>query len=175
MRLLKILSLNQLLHACMQLRHISKTEKMLNSNISSTRSHNMVNLCPLTFETGWRVWGTLANFNRFRVLASLLHRRRLTEVNQTLHDIWPSPGLVHCIHFWRFLSGNGILPGAVFTLRPSLAFSYIGSVTPRHSSSGFSQTLRRHTRNRITELSFLVIFNRARHLYSEGAWPSRWA
>jgi len=34
------------------------------------------------------------------------------------------------------LAPNGILPCAVFTLRPSLAFSYIGSVTARYSSSG---------------------------------------
>jgi len=54
----------------------------------------MVNLGPLTAEISWRVWGTPANFNRFRVLASLLHRRRSTEVNKTLKDIWPSPGLV---------------------------------------------------------------------------------
>jgi len=33
------------------------------------------------------------------------------------------------------LLGNGILPGARFTLRPSLAFSYIGSVITRHSGS----------------------------------------
>ena len=38
--------------------------------------------------------------------------------------------------FWGFLSPNRILPGAKFTLRPSLVFSYIGSVTARHSSSG---------------------------------------
>jgi len=31
-------------------------------------------------------------------------------------------------------SPNGILPGAKFTLHPSLAFSYIGSVTAWHSS-----------------------------------------
>ena len=37
------------------------------------------------------VWGTPVNFNEFRVLASLLHRRRAMEVNQTLHDVWPSP------------------------------------------------------------------------------------
>jgi len=36
---------------------------------------------------------------------------------------------------------NGILPGAKFTLRPSLAFSDIGSVTARHSSSGASAKL----------------------------------
>jgi len=49
------------------------------------------------------------------------------------------------------LPPDGILPGAKFTLRPSLAFSYIGSVTARNSSSG--QTLRRGIRNGITELS----------------------
>jgi len=39
-----------------------------------------------------------------------------------------------------------------------------------HSSRavGVSQTLRRGTRNGIAELSLLVIFNRRRHLYSEG-------
>jgi len=40
------------------------------------------------------------------------------------------------IHFWRLLPCNGILTATIFTLRPSLAFSYIGSVTARHSSSG---------------------------------------
>jgi len=49
-------------------------------------------LGPLTAETGWRVCGTPANFNGVRVLASLLQRRRSTEVNQTLHDVWPSAG-----------------------------------------------------------------------------------
>jgi len=32
-------------------------------------------------------------------------------------------------------AADGILPRAKFTLRPSLAFSYIGSVTACHSSS----------------------------------------
>jgi len=40
-----------------------------------------------------------------------------------------------CIFATEF-GADGILPGAKFTLRPSLAFSYIGSVTVRHSSSG---------------------------------------
>jgi len=40
-----------------------------------------------------------------------------------------------------------------FTLRPSLEFSYIDSVTARHSSSRRQPTLRRGTRNGITELS----------------------
>jgi len=111
---------------------------LLNGNISSICSHNMVNFRPLTDDICWRVCGTPANFNGFRVLASLLHRRRSTEANQTLHDVWPSPTLVHYIHIilGGLLPPSGILPAAKFTLRPSFAFSYIGSVTARHSSSG---------------------------------------
>jgi len=97
----------------------------------------MVNFGQLAAEIGLSVAGTPANFNRFRISASLLHRRRSPEANQTLHDVWPSPGLVRYIYtFGGLLPPNGILPGAKFALRPSLAFSYIGSVTARHSSSG---------------------------------------
>jgi len=81
-----------------QLRHVSTIgKKMLNSNISSTCSHNMANFGPgpLTADIGWRVLGTPANFNGFRVLVSLLQRRRWPEANKTLHNLWPSPGLVH--------------------------------------------------------------------------------
>jgi len=55
---------------------------------------------PLAAEIGSDVWGTPANFNGFRVLSSLLQRRRSTEANQTLHDVWPSPGLVHYIYIF---------------------------------------------------------------------------
>jgi len=71
---------------------------MLNSNISSTCPRNMVNLGPLAAEIGWLVWGTPANFKGFRVLDSLLQRRCSTEANQTLHDVWLSPGLVGYIY-----------------------------------------------------------------------------
>jgi len=60
----------------------------------------MANFGPLTAEIDWRVWGTPANFNGFRVLASLLQRRRSTEANQTLHDVWPSPGLVDYLYIF---------------------------------------------------------------------------
>jgi len=69
-------------------------KNLLNGNISSICLYNMVNLSPLTAEIRWRIWGTPANFNEFRVLASLLQRRRSTEVNQTLPDVWRSPALV---------------------------------------------------------------------------------
>jgi len=96
----------------------------------------MVNFGPLTAETGWRILCTPANFYGFLVLASLPHRRRSTEVNQALHDVWPYLGLVH-IYRYTFLSPNGILPSAKFTLCPSLAYSYISSITALHSSSAY--------------------------------------
>jgi len=75
---------------------------LLNGNISSICLYNMVNFGRLTSEICWPVWGTPANFNGFHVLASLLHRRRSTEVNQTLHNVRPSPALVGILymHFW---------------------------------------------------------------------------
>jgi len=105
--------------------------------------------------------GTPANFNGFRSLASLLQWYCSTEANETLHDVWPSPGLVHYIYsFGGSLPRNGILPGAKFTLRPSLVLSYIGSVTALHWSSG-------------RQPNFSAL-SRGRHLYLAG-WPSRWA
>jgi len=118
--------------------YIDNRKKLLNSNISYRYIQNMINFGPLMAEIDWRVWGTPANFNGFRVFASLLQRRRSLEANQTLHDVWPSSELVHYVYIFvrRLLPSDGILPGAKFTLRPSLSFSYIGSVTVRHSSRG---------------------------------------
>jgi len=50
---------------------------------------------------------------------------------------------------------NGIFPRAKFTLHPSLAFSYIGSITAWHSSSG--------------RWPNFAAFSRGRHLYSAEA------
>ena len=70
------------------------------------------------------------------------------------------------IHFRGLLPPNGILPGANFTLCPSLAFSYSGSVTARQWASaklcGVVQRME------------LENFHRRRHLCSAGR-PSRWA
>jgi len=43
----------------------------------------MVNFGPLAAEICWRVWGTPANFNGFRVLAALLHGTLVVGVSQT--------------------------------------------------------------------------------------------
>ena len=119
-----------------QIRHISTIGKnLLNSNASSTCPHNMLNFGQLTAEIGSVVWGTPANFNGFRVLASLLQRRRSTDINTKLCTILAvsCAGILY-IHFRRLLPANGILPAARFTLRPSLPFSCI--VTARYSSNG---------------------------------------
>ena len=108
-------------------------KNLLNTNISSTSPHNMVNFNPLMAETGWRVWGTPANFNGVNILASLLQRHRSIEVNQTLHMFGR---LLGWYTFSGALAPNGILQSAKFTLCPSLAFSCFGSVTVRHWSSG---------------------------------------
>jgi len=69
-----------------QLRHVSKSEKnLLSSNTSSTCPRNMVNFGQLiTAEIGSGVWGTLANFTGFRVLAALLYSTLVVGVSQTL-------------------------------------------------------------------------------------------
>ena len=144
-----------------QLRHISTIGKKLNSSISSRCPHNMANFGPLTADIGSRVWGAPAKFNGFRVLASLLHRRHPPEVNQTLHDLWPSPGLVHYIYIF-----GGSCPWQKFAtcklhlaskscvlLGPILAALLHG--TP---AAGLSQTLRRCTRAYRSDVSRTITF-----------------
>ena len=97
----------------------------------------MANFGPLAAEIVSLVWGAPANFNRFRVLASLLQRRRSTEANQTLHDVWPSPARLHYLYTF-----GGCCPVTEFCqVQNSVCVlqvlrSPIGSVTARHSSSG---------------------------------------
>jgi len=47
----------------------------------------MVNFGILAAEIGSLVWGTLANFNGFRVLAALLHGTPVLDVSQTLQRL----------------------------------------------------------------------------------------
>jgi len=113
-----------------------------------------VNFGLLTAEIGWRVWGTPANFNGFRVLAMLLQRRRSPETNQTLHDVWPSPGLVHYVYIF-----GGSCPLTEFcqvqssfcvqVLRSHIFAALLHGTRP----VGVSQTLQLGTRNGITELA----------------------
>ena len=44
-----------------------------------------------------------SKFQRVRVLASLLQTRHSAEVDQTLHDVWPSPGLIYYIYIYIYI------------------------------------------------------------------------
>ena len=66
---------------------IDSRQKTLDSNISPTCPHNIVNFGRLAAEIGLVVWRTQANFNRFRVFASLLHGIRAVGVSQTLQRL----------------------------------------------------------------------------------------
>ena len=68
-----------------QLRHVwTIGNNFLNVDTCPTCAHNMVNFNLLTADICWRVWGTPANFNGFRVLAALLHGTLVVGVSQTL-------------------------------------------------------------------------------------------
>ena len=78
---------------------------------------------PLYVLTTWWTWPTsgwdrfvgLGHPSKFQWVSHLgfiTAYRRSVEVNQTLHDVWPSPGLVRYIHFLEHLPPNGILPVA---------------------------------------------------------------
>ena len=63
---------------------IDNRKKLLNSNTCSTCSDNIMNFGLQTAKICWRVLGTPANFNGFRVLAALLHSTVVVGVSQTL-------------------------------------------------------------------------------------------
>jgi len=120
-----------------QLRHISTIGKNIQQQYLF---HMFSQYGELQATNSWDRLASLGHPSKFQRLSRLgfiaIHRRRSAEVNQTLHDVWLFPGLIHYVCILGALAPNGILPGAIFTLCPSLALSYIGSVTARHSSRG---------------------------------------
>ena len=101
------------------------------------------------------VWGTPVNFNGFCVLISL-RQWRLTEANQTAWCLAVSWADTLYIYIYIYTFGDSC-PLTEFchvqhSLCPSLALSYFGGVTARHSSS-------------VRQPNFAAL-NRGRHLYS---------
>jgi len=65
--------------------HIDNWKKLVKQQYLSHTSLQYGELRPTyTAEICWRVWGTPANFNGFRILAALLHGTLVVGVNQTL-------------------------------------------------------------------------------------------
>jgi len=113
--------------------YIDNRKNSLNGNISFIGSHNMMNFGPLTAEICWWVWGTPANFNGFCVLASLLHRRRSSEVTKLCTMFGRLLRWYITYTFWGLFFVTEFLPAAKFTLRQSLASSYTGIHTYIHT------------------------------------------
>ena len=120
------------------LRNYRQLERnLLNSSVSFTCFDNMVNFGPLT--NGWDRLASFAHPSKFQQVSRLGFVTAPTSLNEG------QPKFARClavsfagtlyIHFRGLLPRNGSLPGAKFTLRPSHAFSCIGSFTARHSSS----------------------------------------
>jgi len=132
----------------------TRKETLLNSNISSSCLHNMDDFGPLTAEICWRVWVTPTNFTGFRVLASLLQRRRSPEANQTVHDVWPSLALVQ-VHY-IYIVGDSCPLTEFCLVQNSLCVQVLRSpilAALVHRNPAAGQSLRRGTKNGITELS----------------------
>jgi len=111
-------------------------KNLLNSNTSST----FPQYGELRLTNAWDRFGCLGHPSKFQRVS------RLGFVPATTLFTGGQPNFARClaiswagtlyIHFPGLLPPDRILSGAKFTLRPSLAFSYIGSVTARQSSSG---------------------------------------
>jgi len=147
----------------------NRKKNLLNSNISSTRPHNMANFGPLTAEIDLPVWDTPANFNGFRVLLSLLQRRRSPEANQTSHDVWPFTGLVHYMYiFGGSCPLTEFCPVQIHCTSKSWVLlqweRYCTALKQRASAKLCGVVQAMELRN----------FRRGRHLYSAGR-PSCWA
>jgi len=153
-----------------QLRHVSTIGKnLLNSNISSRCPHNTANFRPLKAKLCWRVWGNPANFNRFRSLASLLHWRRSSEANQTLHDVKPPPGLVSYIYiFGAFAPWQNFAMCKIHFVSKSCILQYWQQYCTVHDQWASAKLCCN------VQGMELQNFRRWHHLYLAG-WPSRWA
>jgi len=107
---------------------------------------------------GWdrlQVCSTPAYFKGYRFLASLLQQRCSTEVNQTLHDAWPSPARYT---IYKVFGGSCPLTNFAsckihFASKSCILLFWQRYCTSLHGTVGVRQTLRRGTRNGITQLS----------------------
>jgi len=117
--------------------YIFATKACIDNRKKLVKWQYLVNFGPLTAEIRWQVWGTPANFKGGSRLGFVSAPTSLNggQPNFVRSLAVSCTGMLY-IHFWGLVPPNGILRTAKFTLRPSLAISYIGSVTARHLSSG---------------------------------------
>jgi len=83
--------------------HIYNWKKLVKQQYLPKCPHNMVNFGPLPTEICWRVWGTTANFSRFRILAALLCDTLVVGISETAalirgHHLYSAGG--HHVRHW---------------------------------------------------------------------------
>ena len=136
---LKIRHLGTMARLCwaisLQLRHaLTIRKKVVKQQYLLHMSSQYVELGPRGAEVVLLVWGTPTNFNGFSHLFLLLQQHAQRKPTKLCTMFGRLVGWYTTYTRWRLLPPHGILPG-VITLRPSLAFSCIDSVTARHSGS----------------------------------------
>ena len=105
--------------------------------------------------SGWDRFTSLGHpskFQRVSRVGFVTVPMSLKDVNQTLHDVWPSPGLVRYV----YVSGGSCLLTEFCKMQNSLCVQVLRSpilaaLLHDTRAAGVSQTLWRGTRNGITE------------------------
>jgi len=105
------------------------------SNSATSSQYGMVNFGPLTSEIGWWVWGIPTDFASWLRYCTDVAQQRSTKLCMMFGHLL---GWYTIYTFYAGCCPYGILPAVKFTSLciHLLAFSYIGSVTAQHSSSG---------------------------------------
>ena len=133
-------------------------------------SSYMVNFGPLTAEICLASLGHPSKFQRVSRLGFVLQRCCSTEANQTLHDVWASPGLVHYIYIL-----GGSCPITEFChVQHSLCFQVLRSPIYWQSYCTSLEQWASATVCLIVQGMELRNFGRRRHLCSAGR-PLRWS
>jgi len=124
----------------------------------------MANVDAVAAEIGWWVWGIPAHFNGFRVFASYTVPTSLNGRQSNFARRLASPGLLH-YNYELYIFGGSCPVTEFCQVQNSLCVQILHSpilASLLHGARAVhvSQILRSGTRNGITELSLLVIFNR---------------
>jgi len=146
--------------SCQQISDVSSAYR---KDIWKSLFHMSLRYAELTSEICWRVWGTPANFNGFRVFASLyctdVAQRRSTKLCTMFGRL---------LHWYTVYVFWGILPAAKFTLRATLAFSKLAALPHGTRALASAKVCG------VVQGMELRNFRRGRYIHSVER-PSRWA
>ena len=140
---------------CTQLRHASTIgEKLVKQQYLLHMNPQYGELQPTNGSDRFTSFGHPNKFQRVSRLGFVTSATSLKEANQTLHDLWPSLGLVH----YTYIFGGScplmeFCPVQNWLYVQVLHCSILAALLHSTPAAGVSQTLLRGTRNGITEPS----------------------